>query len=181
MRTSRIAGAALLTCAAIYSAGSFAEGAATSAPLEFKGLAIGQAVTTQQIESTLGISCSAGAHQMQVCNGQGTVLGYPASFNVVTGADGILDRIAIRLDSDHYAAVAEAFHKKFDPATSVEHSPVQNRYGAKFENETVVWGDANGIALMIRKYADRIDKSTIMFSTKRGRDLLGGTKKSDDL
>ncbi|WP_233884539.1 hypothetical protein [Paraburkholderia flagellata] len=156
-------------------------GATTSAPLEFKGLVVGQTVTTQQVQSTLGIKCGIGANQMQVCNGQGTILGYPASFNVVVGSDGILDRIAIRLDSGHYAAVADAFHKKFDPATAIDHSTVQNRYGAAFENERVVWGDLNGETLMLRKYAGRLDTSSVWFSTKRDRELFSEKKNSNDL
>ncbi|NUY32983.1 hypothetical protein F0160_21080 [Paraburkholderia sp. JPY303] len=183
MRTSWIVGAALVTCAAVCPVSSFAEPeATTSATLEFKGLVVGQAVTTQQIQSTLGISCGAGANQMQVCNGQGTILGYSGSFNVVVGPDGILDRIDIRLNQIHYADVADAFHKKFGPPTSIDHSTVQNKFGAKFENEHVVWGDLNGVALVLRKYAGGLDKSSVTFSTKRDRDLLSrGMKKSNDL
>lgn len=145
--------------------------------LDFKGIQIGKPATPSQVEDKLAVRCGVGANKMQVCNGLTTIAEESASLNVVIGANGIVQRIELRLAPEAFETVAPLLIEKFGRPASIQRGGVQNRLGAKFEQLVYSWRRSGGLELTYRRYAGDLETSSLYFGTAEDRRLLneGGT------
>ena len=143
---------------------------ALAASLDLDGLTVGQPATPEAVLTSLGVTCGEGYQGTEVCNGNTSYEAHPAEANVVIGADGVLDRILLTIDHDNYEDVIKALRKKFGPPRSSVHPVVQNGFGARFQQEQLVWYGARGTQLFASRYAADTNHATILLTTKRGRE-----------
>jgi hypothetical protein len=143
---------------------------------DFKGIELGAPTTTEQVRQKLGVTCGKGAAEMQVCNGYVTVAREPADLNLVIGVHGVVQRMHLTLSPDAFEVVAPELIGKFGNPTNTDRRKVQNRMGATFEQVVYLWAAEDGSQVLYSKYASRLDRSSLYFSTKADRDLLGKSK-----
>lgn len=90
--------------------------------------------------------------------GPAHVAGYQAEF-----ADDKLGRAQVDFHVNWFARVHAAMVEKFGPPTSTSVSTVQNRMGATFESQTIVWRIPPGEVRLIQRYGD-VDSSVAIFA-----------------
>lgn len=145
---------------------------------DFKGIAIGALTTPEQINEKLGVKCGAGIEGRQICNGVVTVGREAARMNLVIDKVGIVQRINLSMAPASFDVVAPLLIEKFGLPTSTKTGDLQNRMGAKFEQITHLWQGPGELEVFYTKYAGSIDASTLNFSTKQDRDMLGAGREN---
>lgn len=144
--------------------------------LKIKDLAIGEPTTPGAVESAFGVTCGAGLRGMQVCNGVGRIAQAVAQYNIVIGADGVLDRVRAEISASDYDAVSTAVRKQFGAPASSRRPVVQNGFGAKFRDEELSWNGISGSQLVLNRFTSDLEHSLVIFSTRRDRDLTNATR-----
>jgi len=96
--------------------------------------------------------------------------------NLVINGQGIVQRIHLSLSSSSFETIAPLLIEKFSPPIRTDRGEVQNRMGAKFEQVNHLWKGENGVEVYYSKYAGTIDKSSLSFTTKEDRELMGKSK-----
>jgi len=169
--------------------------ATEASAFDFKGLVLGEPTTPARVEAVfatcapfrgeqcnnveqmlhdrLKITCGLGHQGMMVCNGSTTIAGFLTMANIVIGQSGSLQRIALsEIDPDNFDELREQLVAKFGPPKRSEQSRVQNSFGAQYQQFEYEWSDARGRRILLRKYADRVDKSSVTFDTPEDRAML---------
>jgi hypothetical protein len=160
---------------------SAAAGTVWGAPLDFKGLVIGVAVTRQEVEERLGsVRCGDGADGVTVCNGTTSVAGYFAQANIVINPKGVLQRVLLDVDADYFDVIADELQKKFGKPQR-RGGTVQNGFGAQFPQVDLTWQDGKGGFINYRRYAGSTDTSMLYFGTAEDRRVWATPAKSGDL
>lgn len=147
-------------------------GGAHGTELDFKGVVIGQPTTPQAVQDRLQVKCGAGAPGMQVCNGNVTVAGVPASMNLVIGAGGRVQRISLDFPADRFLAVEEAMEQKFGAPGNVDNHAVQNGMGATFQQTVETWGVAPAPVATLSRYGSTVTRGSLVFRSEEDRVLL---------
>lgn len=161
---------------------SAAVGTVWGAPLDFKGLVIGAAVTRQEVEERLGsVRCGDGSDGVTVCNGTTSVAGYTAQANIVINAKGLLQRVLLEVDADHFDVIADELQKKFGKPQRRGGGTVQNGFGARFPQTDLTWLDGKGGFLNYRRYAGSTETSMLYLGTAEDRRAWATPAKAGDL
>lgn len=146
---------------------------------DFKGLQLGKPTTAEDVEARLnGVGCGAGANSALVCNGNTTIAEETAKVNIVIGATGLLQRIALTVDRRSFGVVLPNLVAKFGRPTANQRSVSQNAMGAKFEERVYLWRRKGGLELTAFT-AQNYDTASISFSTPEDRQLLSGASAAD--
>jgi hypothetical protein len=153
---------AFLCCSAAFSAWAF----------DFNGIAIGDTSTPAEIQERLGVTCSEGYAETQVCNGEVSIGRAPATMNLVINSRGVVQRIDLALAPDAFNEVVLELIRKFGKPTRTSQSVIQNGRGAKYAQTVHLWADKNGAQVLYMKYGGTLDRSRLYFSTKADRGLL---------
>lgn len=143
---------------------------------DFKGIKIGALATPEQVQEKLGVKCGAGANAAQVCNGTVTIARETARLNLVINSAGVVQRMHLMLSPEAFDIVAPMLISKFGPPTKTSHSQIQNRMGAKFDQVRYWWQGEGDTEVDYSRYTGTLDSSTLYFSTKEDRELLGKLK-----
>jgi hypothetical protein len=139
---------------------------------DFNGIAIGDPATPAQIQERLGVACSEGSAETQICNGDVLLARAPATMNLVINSRGIVQRIDLTLAPEAFEEVARELIRKFGKPTRTSQSVIQSELGAKHAQTVHLWADKNGAQVLYMKYASALDRSRLYFSTKEDRGLL---------
>jgi len=143
---------------------------------DFKGIKIGAPATAEQVQEKLGVECGAGSNATQVCNGTVTIAKEQARMNLLINSSGVVQRIQLALSPESFDIIEPLLIEKFGPPTKTSHSVIQNRMGAKFNQVSHWWSGEGGIEVIYAKYSGTLDNSSLYFSTKEDRELLGKSK-----
>lgn len=144
-------------------------------PFEIKGIRLG--ITEAELNSRLaGIPCKANEDQH---SGRFCIVdpssrsefksfgGSPPNIYIFHFSPaGKLGSITVDLPSDAYSDVIAVTKEKFGPPKSVKRSPVQNRMGATFMDETVTW-KRGGEIIMVMKYSSGLSNMIFILSTEQ--------------
>lgn len=145
---------------------------------DFKGIVVGQPATPEQVFEKLTVRCGAGSANRQICNGTVSFGRETGQMNLVINERGIVQRIHImQLPPSAFDSIAPLLVEKFGPPKSTDESELQNRMGAKFQQKVLLWTSPDDdLHVLYSKYSSRIDESSIWFSTKADRELMGRSK-----
>jgi len=139
--------------------------AGAEAPLAFKGIALGSAITAVANDPRYDCRVTQAPAADRICSlrpqEQETIAGAPINSIFWFAYRGHLTSIVINLDERHFAAVLAALEAKYGPGL-VRTEPVKNLKGARFENRFHLWRQGGG-SLQAQRYAGRIDKSSIRY------------------
>jgi hypothetical protein len=167
--------------------------AASTQAMDLKGIVLGSPATTEQIEAAFAIKgdsplaqfkqmhvkCGVGSKAMQVCNGFTTVAGVSGQLNCVISKEGIVQRMNVTFGSSQFIKVRDAVLEKMGKPSVRRKDLDQNRMGATFENEYLLWKDAAGNETYLREYAGDLDTSILSLTTRGDRELITNTSKGD--
>lgn len=160
---------ALAMFAAALSYGADKKPQARQRTLEFKGLQIGKAVSRDAVKEATGIACEEGYETTSVCNGRVSIATVGGMANIVLSRHGVLDRVAISIDSDDFDGVLLALVEKFGNPQKLSEPILQNGYGATFRDLRAIWTGPQGVQLEARRYPGSTQSSMIMFTTAADR------------
>lgn len=143
--------------------------AARQKPLEFKGLQIGKKVSREQVKEATGIDCEDGHDVISVCNGRVSIATVGGMANIVLSRAGVLERVAISIDSEDFDGVLLALVEKFGTPQRLLEPILQNGHGATFKDLRAIWTRPQGVQLEARRFPDTTQSSMIMFTTSADR------------
>jgi hypothetical protein len=166
---------------------------------DLKGVTLGGRATPQQIEqqfapqkntanaalipAMLRVKCGVGAHNWQVCNGMTSVADVMGQLNLVIDDQGIVQRMNVTFPAIGFAQVKDALSAKLGSTEAHKHVTDQNRFGATFDDEMLMWKDGNKNEVLLKQYAGDLDHSILSFTTQIDRDNSANVTKghSSDL
>jgi hypothetical protein len=76
-----------------------------------------------------------------------------------------LYHISFSFYSNRWDLLKDAYLSKFGKPTRVETAPVQNRMGAVFDNEKLIWENADSI-IILEKRSGVVDKGSVIYAEK---------------
>lgn len=161
--------AALAVFTAALSYGSDKKPQPRQRPLEFKGMQIGKPVSRDAVKEATGITCEEGYETTSVCNGRVSIATVGGMANIVLSKHGVLDRVAISIDSDDFDGVLLALVEKFGNPQQLSEPILQNGFGATFKDLRAIWTGPQGVQLEARRYPGSTQSSMIMFTTATDR------------
>ena len=138
-------------------------------PLEFKGLQIGKMVSREEVKEATGIACEDGHETISVCNGRVSIATVGGMANIVLSRAGVLERVAISIDSEDFDGVFLALVEKFGNPQRLSEPILQNGYGATFKDLRAIWTRPQGVQLEVRRFPDTTQSSIVMFTTAADR------------
>jgi hypothetical protein len=148
----------------------------------FKGLEVGAITSPAQVEAALHsdskfsnisqVKCGAGLSGAHVCNGWTSAGGVPANCNALIAGTGHLMRISLTIFPDSFDTVVQGAIQKYGKPTRSASNTVQNRMGATFQNQTLIWGNEQGFYIRIDKYGSTLDRGLLYFGSAEDTALL---------
>lgn len=150
----------------------------TAIAFDFKGIEVGGPKTYQSedVQYALGtesrINCGKGSEERMVCNGVTSIGGAIAITNIVISPNGVVTRIALKIDSNDFLKVVSVATEKYGKPTKITTKVEQNRMGAKFQNVTYLWQGKEGRYIRIVKYYQTLDDGEVYFGTAEDTELL---------
>ena len=173
---------------------------ASATAFDFKGLVLGAATTSSEVDSHLNtgcksaiegraclegekvlyeagrVQCGAGVDGMTVCNGYTTILGSSARINVVINSKDTLDRIWLTdIEAANFEAIRQQLVAKFDAPKSTATPTVG--FGATFRQTEVTWANTAQDEVALLRYAGDVIHSSLLFTTAEDRVRLWGLPK----
>jgi hypothetical protein len=133
---------------------------------DFKGIELGAETATAELQSGHGFTCRAEA-EGHICSGQTTIAGAEGFALVEINGSNRVISIAVVFPSDSFADAHEACLAKFGKPTTTDREEVQTLGGAKLENITLHWAEANGNTASLQRYSDKVTRE----QERRTRDL----------
>lgn len=139
---------------------------AQSAPLGFKEFVLGAKPDMTDLSKRMkcrpdGTSCY---HRSQWAEPQ-TIGGVPADYvRVEMNTDGAIDLVYVSFDPSAFSAVRDGFKEKY-PGLNCNQSTVQNKMGARFDQEECVVRSAAG-SLLLSKRGHKLAESTLTVIAK---------------
>lgn len=149
--------------------------APVSGAFDFKGIEVGAAASYEEISEKIGTRCERGI--LDGCTASVTLAEVAALMILKRAEDGVVESVTIAFPELGFAAVKNAAITKFGPPQHTENEQVQNRMGATFTNANYTWTDTRGNSVLLQRYGDRIDRSYLIYSTKRAVDRFNEEQK----
>lgn len=110
-----------------------------------------------------------------VCSGTITVGGVEATVGAgFSDADALIS-VVLFFESKDFDQMKAAFLERYGKPTSRETPTIQNRMGAKFEQERLLWTGTK-VVISLSRYADSIDKGRAVITT--AENLRAGGERS---
>jgi hypothetical protein len=110
-----------------------------------------------------------GASNWQVCNGATKIADSWGQLNLVIDDHGIVQRINVTFFSGGFERVKDAALTKFGSTALQKHVTDQNRMGATFDDELLLWKDSKDDEILLKHYVGDLDHSLLSFTTKAVR------------
>jgi len=135
--------------------------------LEFKGFVLGADLASVQNTGRFRCENSTSSIADTICSlvygEKETIAGNPVSNLMMFFYSNKLETIAVYFQEKYFADVASALTEKYGQGEVTE-SVVQNKMGASFENKSILW-HVGAATVEARRYAGRIDKSSVIYKT----------------
>ena len=154
-------------------------------PLELKGLTIGVTTSTDlrakfpateiyggyaTLKWNEHVAGKCGRQNVGPCNSAAldemrVAGGLPGNYTIKL-LDSVIESIEVTFNNGGYSVAAGALKEKYGPPTAVDNSPSQNRMGATFANERLVWSQETG-TITITMRSSKIDESRLTMASTR--------------
>jgi hypothetical protein len=136
--------------------------------LGFKGIRLGDAIS--RYDGKNGFTCQAEEFGQRTCVRKrdavfvpDSIAEQPIDWILLQFVNNGLARIVLQVRSEHFQAVRDALSEKYGPP-AVEKQHIQNRMGARFENDVDTWRRAGGKVVLL-KYGNEITHSLLIYKT----------------
>lgn len=151
----------------------------TTHAMDIKGIAIGMPASAVLAKYPY-LKCAPMSHNREVCGDSRpadkptykmvapeleTYAGERVLAFMVGIGDGDVRLVTIKLETRHYDAVSAALTERHGKPASSRTSTVQNRMGAKFDQEERIWREGEA-RLMARRRSSMIDQMEVSLSTE---------------
>ena len=136
-------------------------------PMGFRALAWGS--SKESLTNMYNVSCGTVGTD-PACDGEVTIGGIRADVRYFF-PNLALSGVVLRFPANRYDFMHAVFIEKYGTATSVDHEPVQNGFGATFDNETTTWR-FHGAQVRLVRFGSNLTESTAIVGLNTWADAL---------
>ncbi len=135
---------------------------------------VGKATTVDQVRRAMYVRCNAGWGALTVCSGTARLAERTASANVVIDGEGVVQRIRLHPETNHYARVLEYLRSQYGAPQSSRSTSSRDARGFADTQETHTWVTPSGHEMVLLKLSAIPDRSLLYVGTAADRAMLKG-------
>jgi hypothetical protein len=134
---------------------------------------VGKPATVEQVRKAMNVKCRHGWAGMMVCKGTARLADRTADANVVISDKGLVQRIRLHPETNHYERVLAHLVARFGRPDSLKTLPSRDARGFPEKQEVRSWITPSGEELVLMKFSAVPDRSLIYVGDATDRTLLG--------
>jgi hypothetical protein len=133
---------------------------------------VGEPATVEQVRNAMSVKCNPGWGGMTVCTGTARLADRTADANVVLNDRGVVQRIRLHPETNHYERVLSHLLTRFGRPNSLKTSPSRDARGFSETQEIRSWTTPSGQELLLLKLSAVPGRSLVYVGNATDRKLL---------
>jgi hypothetical protein len=134
---------------------------------------VGKAITVEQVRRAMFVRCNAGWAGLTVCSGTARLAERTATANVVIDKTGVVQRIRLHPETNHYDIVLAHLHAQYGRPRTSDRTASRDARGFFDTQETNTWATPSGHEMVLVKLSAVPNRSLLYVGTAADRALLG--------